>query len=87
MNTRTIDITIRIQVDGKLDGHCRVDGPDPRTAGQIAKDYWLNGLGHGTSSAEVIEIKELKAKQWSAAAVRAHDKKRAAVHEIWPKDD
>tara|TARA_B100001093_G_scaffold488071_1_gene524939 strand:+ start:3014 stop:3283 length:270 start_codon:yes stop_codon:yes gene_type:complete len=88
MNTRTIEVTIRLTVHGTYEtaagGRCGLPKPDPRTAGEIAKRYWHYGVGYPIDEAEIIAVQEPKAPRYSARAQRSLDKKRAALKEIWP---
>lgn len=80
MTTRTIEVTIRLTCHGTFTG----SGVRPRTAGEIAKLYWLNGFGGPIDEAEVIAVQEPKAPRYSARAQRSLEKKRAALKEVWP---
>ena len=76
--TRTIRITVQLSVE------------NDKPLGELAHAWWLcqkdiTSFGGKAScyEAEIIEIEEPKAKRYSAAFVRALDKKRAKVKEIW----
>ena len=89
MATRTIRITVQLTIDEtKPNSFQPVDNPAP--LGEIAKAWWDRqhnvtscGPRHWCSDAEIVEIEEPKAHRYSASFMRALEKKRAKVQEVW----
>lgn len=80
--TRTIRITVQLSVD-----EYPIDSP---SLGELAHAWWqcqteITSFGGKANcyEAEIIEIEEPKTKRYSAAFIRALEKKRAKVQEIW----
>jgi len=86
--SRTIRITVQLSVDDT--SYSTIEHGAP--LGELAHAWWqaqksITSFGGKANcfEAEIIDIEEPKAKRYSAAFMRALDKKRAKVQEIWGK--
>ena len=89
--SRTIRITVQLSID---EANYSLYNPieNDKSLGELAHAWWQSqdkitsfGGKARCSEAEIIEIEEPKAKRYSAAFMRALEKKRAKVQEIWGK--
>lgn len=89
--SRTIRITVQLTID-EADHNFHNSTENDRPLGELAHAWWTSQKNVTDFSgkarcyeAEVIGIEEPKAHRYSAAFMRALEKKRAQVQEIWGK--
>ncbi|MFZ9114380.1 MAG: hypothetical protein ACO24D_14805 [bacterium] len=88
--SRIIRITVQLTIDKEMDDSPNKWIENDKSLGELAHAWWqsqkkVTSFGGKAicAEAEIIDIEEPKAKRYSAAFMRALEKKRAKVKEIW----